>query len=939
MKKVNKSKLAKNRLLTLVACLLVAAFCCSALASCTGGSGEQSGESSSTESSVSDQSNVTGEKGVYSVNVRNAGGNPMAEINVYVYEGEDMKDYAKTNSEGSVTFNLPKGGNYHIVILDAPKGYDVQEKYSFNGINADIVLTPSLIKDEELSSATIELGDVMYDFTVMTSDGNELTLSEVLKTKKMVMLNFWYTTCSWCMEEFPLMNEVYEEYKDDIEIIALNPLEDNNVVKGFQEQHGYSFKMAACPSSWSNTFSISGYPTSVFIDRYGVVCLIEAGAIVSKRPFVCAFDHFTAETYKQKFCENGIGDLVSQIKPSVEMPESDSIGAAINNGDIQVTYRPDTEDDNAEYIWPFVLGEKLGEECIYAPNKGIDDSYAIIYADVTLKKGQALGFDYLASSERLCDIMYVIVNDDDVFQISGADDAEVWKSCYPCVADKDGVYEIALCFMKDTDGSAGDDTVYVRNMRVVDVKDIDVATYLPRNASSENEAGETVYVDIVFNEKDGYYHVGSENGPLLLANLMNFSQFSEEQSVYEIVYNGDADKDGVSLYNKKEEGGLGMVTYFSYASNSSINGICTVNKELGEMLKQVAEVAGFDGNEKEWLKICTYYDAYGTTEQLQDPIKGLAPFSAFEAVEGKDVETNYFYYDRAIIPRGLLAKFVPERSGVYRFTSKSDYEDGIDAWLFDGNGNIIYTYEHDERMFTDMNNCSLVYYMEAGKAYYVDMAFWDVYEPGYIYYDVEYLGASMELFRLASPGYFTYDTDATGELLYEIISQGIKPELKNGIYYAKDHDSALYADFTGSTGVFGNSIVEMIEMGGFNFATTATDEEILAYLRQNGNDVEKTDEYLKKLWGEDYEGNAEIYQLEDIFNGRYHGTGVDYTEEIRGYVAKIDNSSNTERNGCVVVDERLGELLQMFMDKYTFAGVDHSWTKLCYYYDYLGPEA
>jgi len=31
--------------------------------------------------------------------------------------------------------------------------------------------------------------------------------------------------------------------------------------------------------------------------------------------------------------------------------------------------------------------------------------------------------------------------------------------------------------------------------------------------------------------------------------------------------------------------------------------------------------------------------------------------------------------------------------------------------------------------------------------------------------------------------------------------------------------------------------------------------------------------------------------------------------------------------------ERLAEILQMLMDKYTFEDVDNSWLKLCYYYD------
>ncbi len=876
---------------------------------------------------------------LYTVNVETAGGMAMSDVDVYIYTDDglsDMIDYTKTNDDGTATFNLDESEDYAIVLMSVPKGYALEESYKFDGTVKNIVLTSSLITDADLSTASLGLGDVMYDFTVMKPDGTEITLSEVLADKKLVVLNFWYTTCSWCLEEFPLMDEVYKDYSDDVEIIALNPMEDNNAVDTFQKQYGYSFNMVSCPSSWANTFSVTGYPTSVFIDQYGVICVVEAGAITSKRPWVCAFDHFTADPYEQKLCENGITDLVTQIKPTYEMPSSDEIASTINSGSINVTYRAETEDENAEYIWPFIIGDKLGRSCIYASNTGIDSSYAIIYADVELKAGQAIGFDYLVSSELSCDILYVIVNDEDIFQISGVSATEEWKSCYPCVADEDGTYELALCFMKDEDGSEGDDTVYIDNMRVVNESQIDVATYLPRYAATSDDGDNFSYVDVVYNKNDGYYHVGSENGPLLLADLMGYTPFNEEESVQEIVTNGDADKNGVSLYDKEEEDGLGMVNYFSYASNSSLYGICTVNKELAEMLKQVAEVAGFEDDENEWLKMCKYYQAYGTgASQLEDPIKGLATFSAYTTTLGKNVASNYFYYNRVIMPRGLLSRFVPSQSGVYRFTSKSDYEEGIDAWIFDENGEIIYTYSHDEKLFTDSINCSMVYYMEAGKSYYVNMAFWDVYATGTINYDVEYIGASHKMFRLASPGYFTYDTDATGSAMYDIIAGGIKPVLKDGKYYDSDDGSLIYADFTGLTTVFSQSITEMIEMGGFDFSKSETDGEILAYLKQNDNDIEKTEEYLKKLWGDDYEATAEIYEIEDVFAGRYHGNGDDLTEDIKKYLSKMD-TSDTELNGCVVVDEELAEILQQLMDKYTFEDVENSWLKVCYYYDYLG---
>lgn len=873
---------------------------------------------------------------LYTVTVKTSAGMALKDIDVYIYNGDDMLDYCKTNEKGVSTFNLDKNSAYKIVLTPVPKGYKVEESYKFDGTSKEIVLESSLITDADISTATLGLGDIMYDFTVMKPDGTEIKLSNVLKEKKLVVLNFWYTTCSWCLEEFPLMQELYRDYSDDIEIIALNPMEDSNAVDGFQKQYGYTFPMASCPSSWANTFGVSGYPTSVFIDQYGVICVVESGAITSKRPWVCAFDHFTADDYKQRLCENGIRDLVTQIKPTYEMPSSDEIAATINSGNITVSYNAETEDENSKYIWPFIIGEKSGRSCVYASNKEIDSSYAILYANVELKAGQAVGFDYLVSSELGCDIMYVIVDDEDVFQISGVSTPEKWQSCYPCVADKDGTYEVAFCFLKDESGAAGDDTVYIDNLRVVDQSQIDVATYLPRYAADADEDENYNYVKVVYNEADGYYHVGNANGPLLLADLMGYTPFSEEETVQTLVMNGDADEKGVSLYDKKEDDGLGMVQYFSYASNSKIHGVCTVNKELAEMLKQVARVAGFEDDDNEWLKMCKYYQAYGNgATQLEDPIKGLAPFCALKTTLGKNVPTNNFYYDRAIMPRGLFSEFVPSKSGVYRFTSKSDYQDGIDAWIFDKNSNILLTYAHDERMYTDPNNCSMVYYMEAGKPYYINMAYWDVYEIGTIYYDVEYLGATYKHFRLAAPGYFTYDTDATGTAMYDIIAGGITPELKDGKYYDSEDGSLIYADFTCITPVFGQSITEMINMGGFDFSKSETDGEILAYLKQNDNDVEKTDQYLKKLWGEEYDQNAELYQIEDVFEGRYHGDGEDLTEDIKKYLSKIDKSK-TETGGCVVVDEELAELLQLLMDKYTFEEVENSWLKLCYYYDYLG---
>ena len=897
-------------------------------------------------------------KGPYTVSVVTQGGMALPGIDVYIYSDEaktDLTASGATDETGTVTLELPKNGSYVIELDSVPAGYAVEESYRFNANAAKITLTSSLIKDENLSGASLGVGDVMYDFSVTTPANETVTLSELLAEKKMVVLNFWYTTCTYCVAEFPFMQQAYEQYIDDVGIIALNPgMDDATAISLFQSQHGLSFPMAQCPAAWSATFGISGYPTTVVVDRYGVICLVEAGGITSLRPWDCMFAHFTAEDYDQTLY-GALSELVTTVKPTYTMPSQEEIEDVM--GSAGVTYRPETKEGDAEYAWPFIVAEKNGESCLKASNQAIESSYAILYADVELKAGQAVSFDYLPSSEKGCDVLYVIVDGEDVFQISGADEVEKWSTCYPWVAEEDGVYEVALCYLKDGDSNVGDDTVYIKNLRIVDKADIDTPTYIPTPAGRSEDGLNYTYSDIVFSEADGYYHVGTADGPLLLANLMGYSPFNEEKTIWDLVYEGIANREGENFYED-------MVDYFSYASNSQIYGLCPVNEELKQWLRIVDDTAGFvPEDENEWLRICTYYQSHGTDTELEDPIKGLAEFSAYTATEGVGIESNSFYYNRPIMPRGLLAKFVPERSGVYRITSRSDSEHGCEGWIFGEGRKEHYTYEPCERMITDNLNVNMVYYMEAGKTYYIDIAFWDIYEINTLYYDIEYIAPEYDLFRLGSPGYYTYDSNATGEDMYHLIAGGVEVVLgEDGIYYedlGKDENgvqrcgSPMYADFTGITGLFGQplSTVEtvdadgetvivkgIIDLGGFDFSKTENDMYILSILEKYDGDTAAADEYLKGLWGADYEANAEEYQLEEVFAGFYHGHGEDYTDRIRAYLDDMIDDGHEERKGCVIVDEELAELLQLLVDKYTFAGVDHSWTKLCYYYEHLGPE-
>lgn len=144
------------------------------------------------------------------------------------------------------------------------------------------------------------LGNTMPAIAVTTVDEDTLSLYDLLEEKKLVVLNFWFADCIWCVREFPVMELAYQRYQSDVEILALNPSDPTSVIEDFRQEHSLSFSVAVCTRDTVMSFGVSGYPTSVFIDRYGKICLIHSGAITDPSVFYEVFDYFTADDYESR---------------------------------------------------------------------------------------------------------------------------------------------------------------------------------------------------------------------------------------------------------------------------------------------------------------------------------------------------------------------------------------------------------------------------------------------------------------------------------------------------------------------------------------------------------------------------------------------------------------------------------------------------------------
>lgn len=279
------------------------------------------------------------EKVTYTILVGSEGGLPLAGIGVYIYTDSTLQElvwFAKTDDAGRLTFTDVPGDSYVAVLADVPEGYAPEETYPLTGETTEIILAGGE-GEGDLANITYQLGDVMLDFTVTAPDGTAYTLSQLLENKKAVVLNFWYIQCNPCKAEFPYMQEAYTEYREDIEILAINPVNlDDAAIAQFQSELELTFPMAQGDPNWEKAMDLTAYPTTVVVDRYGTISMIHEGSITEAETFERIFSFFTDEEYEQTVVED-IEELPELEKPGSNPDDPIELGSVTS---FQVTVEP-----------------------------------------------------------------------------------------------------------------------------------------------------------------------------------------------------------------------------------------------------------------------------------------------------------------------------------------------------------------------------------------------------------------------------------------------------------------------------------------------------------------------------------------------------------------------------------------------------------------------
>lgn len=107
------------------------------------------------------------------------------------------------------------------------------------------------------------------DFTLKNLQGEEVSLSDY--RGKIVLINFWATWCTWCDKEMPDLQRLDNE-NDDLVVLAVDVMEDKKKVEKYIEEGKYEFEVVLDEDGEvSQTYLVSGFPTSYFVDKDGIL--------------------------------------------------------------------------------------------------------------------------------------------------------------------------------------------------------------------------------------------------------------------------------------------------------------------------------------------------------------------------------------------------------------------------------------------------------------------------------------------------------------------------------------------------------------------------------------------------------------------------------------------------------------------------------------------
>ena len=137
-----------------------------------------------------------------------------------------------------------------------------------------ILLTPTTVGSSIIPA---RIGQPLANLTLTDSNGQIQKLTDY--SGKVVLLNIWATWCPPCRSEMPDLQAFYSANQaKGFVVLAINAGDARQDVLDFAKTYRLNFQILLDPTvEWVKRMGIYDYPTSILINRDGIVKTIHVG--------------------------------------------------------------------------------------------------------------------------------------------------------------------------------------------------------------------------------------------------------------------------------------------------------------------------------------------------------------------------------------------------------------------------------------------------------------------------------------------------------------------------------------------------------------------------------------------------------------------------------------------------------------------------------------
>ena len=115
---------------------------------------------------------------------------------------------------------------------------------------------------------TSDIDRILRDAVLTDFAGNEYTLQDF--EGKTVLVDIWETWCTPCLQSFPTLQQLMEDYPDDFVVLAVSPgyMDSPDQVREFVENHDYDFEFLF-GEELTRELGVQSIPYKVYVSPNG----------------------------------------------------------------------------------------------------------------------------------------------------------------------------------------------------------------------------------------------------------------------------------------------------------------------------------------------------------------------------------------------------------------------------------------------------------------------------------------------------------------------------------------------------------------------------------------------------------------------------------------------------------------------------------------------